>query len=39
MSKKICVFGASITWGAFDNEKGGWVNRLKLIKLQLIKSV
>ncbi len=32
MSKRICVFGASITWGAFDNEKGGWVNRLKLIK-------
>ncbi len=31
MSKRICVFGASITWGAFDNEKGGWVNRLKLI--------
>ena len=32
MSKRICVFGASITWGAFDSEKGGWVNRLKLIK-------
>ena len=31
MSKRICVFGASITWGAFDSEKGGWVNRLKLI--------
>ena len=30
MSKRICVFGASITWGAFDNEKGGWVNRLKI---------
>jgi len=25
----ICVFGASITWGAFDDEKGGWVERLK----------
>ena len=31
MSKRICVFGASVTWGAFDKEKGGWVNRLKLI--------
>ena len=31
MSKRICVFGASITWGAFDDKKGGWVNRLKLI--------
>ena len=30
MLKRICVFGASITWGAFDNEKGGWVNRLKI---------
>lgn len=26
----ICVFGASITWGAFDTEKGGWVERLKI---------
>lgn len=26
----ICVFGDSITWGAFDLELGGWVNRLKL---------
>lgn len=25
----ICVFGDSITWGAFDNEKGGWVERLR----------
>ncbi|MFH0923304.1 MAG: GDSL-type esterase/lipase family protein [Candidatus Falkowbacteria bacterium] len=31
MSKRICVFGDSITWGAFDDEKGGWVDRLKLI--------
>jgi len=30
MEKIICVFGASITWGAWDGEKGGWVNRLKL---------
>ena len=28
--KTICVFGDSITWGAWDNEKRGWVNRLKL---------
>ncbi len=26
----ICIFGASITWGAFDSEYGGWVNRLRL---------
>src|SRR3989344_294041 len=26
----ICVFGDSNTWGAWDTEKGGWVNRLKL---------
>ena len=25
----ICVFGDSITWGASDYEKGGWVERLK----------
>src|SRR3989344_4019943 len=30
MSQKICVFGASITWGAFDLEAGGWVERLKV---------
>jgi len=29
-SNKICILGASITWGAFDAELGGWVNRLKL---------
>lgn len=27
--KKILVFGDSIAWGAFDFEKGGWVERLK----------
>lgn len=27
---KILVFGSSITWGAFDSEGGGWVERLKL---------
>ncbi|MBU6500990.1 MAG: hypothetical protein KGJ89_02590 [Patescibacteria group bacterium] len=25
----ICIFGDSITWGASDTEKGGWVERLK----------
>jgi lysophospholipase L1-like esterase len=30
MEKVICVFGASTTWGAWDREKGGWVNRLRL---------
>lgn len=28
--KSICIFGDSITWGAGDYEKGGWVNRLRL---------
>ncbi len=26
----ICIFGASSTWGAWDLELGGWVNRLRL---------
>lgn len=26
----ICVFGDSTAWGAWDLEKGGWVNRLWL---------
>lgn len=26
----ICIFGDSITWGASDSEKGGWVERLKI---------
>lgn len=26
----ICIFGASITYGAWDIEKGGWANRLRL---------
>lgn len=30
MSRRICVFGASTTWGAWDTERGGWVNRLRL---------
>lgn len=28
--KTICVFGDSITWGAWDYELGGWVNRLRI---------
>ncbi len=26
----ITIFGASVTWGALDLEKGGWVERLKI---------
>lgn len=26
--ESICVFGDSTSWGAWDMEKGGWVNRL-----------
>jgi lysophospholipase L1-like esterase len=26
----ICVFGDSITWGAYDLELGGWVDRLRI---------
>jgi lysophospholipase L1-like esterase len=29
MEKIINIFGSSIAWGACDNEKGGWVNRLR----------
>ncbi len=29
MSKHICLFGGSITWGAWDYEKGGWGARLR----------
>ena len=28
MDKSICIFGDSTAWGAWDMEKGGWVNRL-----------
>lgn len=28
--ESICVFGDSTAWGAWDLEKGGWVNRLWL---------
>ena len=30
MSKRICVFGASVTSGYWDEEMGGWANRLRL---------
>lgn len=30
----ICIFGDSITWGANDLEKGGWVERLKIYILE-----
>ena len=30
MDKTICIFGASSTWGAWDYEKSGWANRLRL---------
>jgi len=30
MEQTICVWGNSIAWGAWDPEKGGWVNRLRL---------
>ncbi len=30
----ICIFGDSITWGACDYEKGGWVERLKIYFLE-----
>ena len=26
--ESICIFGDSTSWGAWDMEKGGWVNRL-----------
>ncbi|MFH1867112.1 MAG: SGNH/GDSL hydrolase family protein [Patescibacteria group bacterium] len=29
-AKKICIFGDSTAWGAWDTEKGGWVMRLWL---------
>ena len=25
----ICIFGDSITWGAYDPKNGGWVNQLR----------
>lgn len=28
--ESICIFGDSTAWGAWDQEKGGWVNRLWL---------
>jgi len=32
---KILVFGDSITWGAFDLESGGWVERLKTVYMNM----
>ncbi|MFA6423926.1 MAG: GDSL-type esterase/lipase family protein [Candidatus Magasanikbacteria bacterium] len=29
MKTRICIFGASTTWGMRDNEGGGWVGRLR----------
>lgn len=34
MEKIICIFGDSTSWGAWDLEKGGWVNRLWLFLSQ-----
>jgi len=34
---KILVFGDSISWGAFDVEKGGWVERLKMFYFKSFK--
>jgi lysophospholipase L1-like esterase len=33
-TKVISVFGDSSTWGAFDFEKGGWVERLKTVLMK-----
>lgn len=30
MEQNMCIFGASSTWGAWDYEKAGWANRLRL---------
>ena len=29
MTKRICIFGDSITWGAGDPQNGGWVAQLR----------
>ncbi|MFA5107317.1 MAG: SGNH/GDSL hydrolase family protein [Patescibacteria group bacterium] len=29
MKQTICLFGDSITWGAWDRERGGWAARLR----------
>ncbi|MFH0952265.1 MAG: GDSL-type esterase/lipase family protein [Patescibacteria group bacterium] len=29
MGNRICIFGASITHGFYDTEKGGWADRIK----------
>lgn len=39
MEKNICIFGDSIAWDAFDAEKGGWANRLKIFLEKELKDV
>jgi len=29
MNNNICIFGASITWGAYDPENGGWATMVR----------
>ncbi|HEY4523405.1 MAG TPA: GDSL-type esterase/lipase family protein [Candidatus Paceibacterota bacterium] len=36
MDEVLCVFGDSTGWGAWDKERGGWVNRLWLFCAQNI---
>jgi acyl-CoA thioesterase I len=31
---KICVFGDSVPWGAYDMERGGWVEMTKIKQLE-----
>jgi lysophospholipase L1-like esterase len=35
----ICIFGDSITWGASDYEKSGWVERLKSYCMESCKDI
>ena len=35
---RICIFGASITWGKLDFEGGGWTDRLKRHLLEIDES-
>ncbi len=34
---KVIIFGDSIGWGAFDTQRGGWVERLKIDYLKTFK--
>lgn len=38
MNRRVCIFGASTVKGNYDEEKGGWANRLKLFLEYQIKS-